>query len=145
MLASKGFLWYKNDKPWKTDNLTKAFTRESERRMGFRITTADYRHIAVAIDRRHVRELTDGIDPNKDDGHDLQASHSTTTADKIYGLRKDVLKSLSNRSITIFENVTKRWHLFLGLISKGQIDSTIGQSKLPLTVSIPPAKRIKSG
>jgi len=54
MLTSKGFLWFKKDKPWGTDDLTKALTRESGSNMGFRITTADYRHISVAIDRRHV-------------------------------------------------------------------------------------------
>ena len=145
MLASKGFLWYKTNKPRKTDDLTKALTQESGRRMGFRIIIADYRHIIVAIDRRHVLRLTDGIDPNKEDGHDLKASHSTTTADKIFGVRGDVLKSLRNRSITIIEKVTMRWHLLLGLISKGRIDSTIGQSKFPVKVSTPPAKRIKTG
>lgn len=51
MLTSKGFLWFKMVKPWETDDLTKALTRESGSRLGFRITTADYRHIAVAIDR----------------------------------------------------------------------------------------------
>jgi hypothetical protein len=145
MLTSKGFLCHKNNERWKTDDLTKALMGESERRMGFRITTADYRHIAVAIDRRHVHGLMDGIDPNKEDGHDLQVGHSTTMANKIYGVRGDVLKSLSNRSITIFEKVTKSWHLFLRLISKGRIYSTIRQSKVPMTVSIPPMKRIKTG
>ena len=40
MLRSKGFLWFKKDKPWETDDLTKALTRESGSRMGFRLTTA---------------------------------------------------------------------------------------------------------
>ena len=71
MLMSKGFLWFKKDKPWETDDLMKALTMESESRMGFRIMTADYRHIAVAIDRRHVRGLTDGMDPDDEDAHDL--------------------------------------------------------------------------
>ena len=82
-----------------------------------RITTADYRHIAVALDREHVRGLTDGLNPEEEDAHDLQASHSTTTADAVYGVRGDILRSLTSRSITIFKSVTDRWHIFLGLKS----------------------------
>jgi hypothetical protein len=111
--------------------------------MGFRITTADYRHIAVAIDRRHVRELNEGMDPDEEDAHDLQASHSTAMADKMYGIRGDVLKSLSDRSMTIFRKVTNRWHVFLALISKARGDGTVRQRALSSTLSIPPAKRIK--
>ena len=108
--------------------------------MGFRITTADYRHIVVAIDRRHVRGLTDGMDPDDEDPDDLQASHSTTTAYKVYGIRGDILKSLSDRSITKFEKVTNRWHSLLSLTSKGEID---GEARQSLTALIRLAKKIK--
>jgi len=108
MLRSKGFLWFKNNKPWDTDDLTKALTREIGSRIGFRFTTADYRHIAVAIDRRDVHGLNDGMDPDEEDAHDLLVSHSTTMADKMYGIRGNVLKSLSDRSMTIFRKMTNR-------------------------------------
>ena len=143
MLQSKGFLWFKKGKPWETDDMTKALTRESGSRMGFRITTADYRHIAVAIDRRHVHGLTDGMDPNDEDASDLQASHSMTMADKVYGIRGDILKCFSDRSIVTFEKVTDRWHSFLGLRSKGENDGKLRQRALSLTTSIPQAKRFK--
>jgi len=143
MLTSKGFLWFKKDKPWETDDLTKALTTESGSRMGFHITTADYRHIAIAIDRRHVRGLTDGMDPDEEDAHDLQATHSTTTADKVYGIRGDILKCLSDHSIRTFERVTDRWHSFLRLISKAENDGKVRQRALSMTASMKPAKRIK--
>jgi hypothetical protein len=111
ILTTKGFLWFRVDKPWDT----RVFTRETSNRLGFRLTTSGYRHIAIAIDREYVRGLTAGMDPAEEDAHDLQASHSTTTADTVDGIRGDILRSLTSRSISIFRKVTKQWHIFLGL------------------------------
>ena len=42
------------NKPWDTDHLTGIFMRETGLRLGRKLTMADYRHIAIAIDREHV-------------------------------------------------------------------------------------------
>jgi hypothetical protein len=62
MVHMKGFVWFKTGKPCETDDLTRVFRRETGARLGLGVTTADYRHIAIAIDREHVRGLMDGMD-----------------------------------------------------------------------------------
>jgi superfamily II DNA helicase RecQ len=141
--ASKGFIWFKRDHPWETSDLTAALTEQSGSRLNMRIRTSDYRHIAVAIDREHVRGLTEGLDPENEDAHDLQASHSTTTADRVYGIRGDILRSLTSRSIEVFKKVTDRWHQFLRLTPKGIKERITRIRSLSLSASIPVAKKVK--
>ena len=140
---SGGFLWAgKDGKPWETDDLTRVMTRESGCRLGFRLTTQAYRHIAVAIDREHVRGLTAGMDlDEEDDPHDLMACHSTAVAERVYGVDSEILNSLSWRSVEIFRNIAQRWHDFLGLDSQEE-DKCPPRLKTPLpTEQIPGAKR----
>jgi DEAD/DEAH box helicase len=81
------------------------------------------------------------MDPDEEDAHDLQATHSTTTANSVYGIRGDILRSLSSRSISIFRRVTERWHVFLGLISEEDVGATSKLPKSSLSMPMPPAKR----
>ena len=53
ILVSKGFLWFKENKPWNTRDLSQVFTRESGMRLGLELKTSDYKHIAIEIDREH--------------------------------------------------------------------------------------------
>jgi len=50
-----GFLFGDHNGPWTTEHLTRAMTRETSKRIGFRMTTQEYRHIAIAIDRKFIR------------------------------------------------------------------------------------------
>ena len=87
-LARHGFLFADNKGPWSTERLTKVLTRESSKRLGFRMTVQEYRHIAVAIDREFIRGITaeyDDIEDDEDDDvHDLMAAHSTKLANAHY-------------------------------------------------------------
>ena len=55
LLARHGFLFADNNGPWSTERLTKVLTRETSKRLGFRMTVQEYRHIAIAIDREFIR------------------------------------------------------------------------------------------
>lgn len=91
--------------------------------MGLRIPLRDWRHIAVAISKRHTRqrgiakadfkEDEDGDDAEQyEDPDDLAASHSTKTSEN-YSVTIDMLKHLTAESLDIFSQVSHRWHQFL--------------------------------
>jgi superfamily II DNA helicase RecQ len=92
--------------------------------MGRRITLQDWRHIAIAISKRHARQrgaAKADFEEADDDGaeqyevpDDLAASHTGQTAAH-YGVTIDVLKRLTADSLEIFGQVSGQWHQFLGL------------------------------
>ena len=97
--------------------------------MGHRITLQDWRHIAIAISKKHARqegdeasafEKADDDDDDNDGEHyeipdDLAASHTSRTATR-YGVTIDVLKRLTAESLEVFGQVSRRWHRFLQLL-----------------------------
>ncbi|KAJ9650359.1 hypothetical protein H2201_009306, partial [Coniosporium apollinis] len=112
--------------------------------MGFRVTFQDYRHIAKAIDREHVRGLMGDMDDDQDDIHDLAAAHSSRTADQVYGIDASMLRSLSARTINAFRTVTDRWHRFLQVNSRQQWSEKSRARRLSQTAYLPEPKRHKS-
>jgi len=119
----------KEGKPWDTSVLTDTLTKETEKRIGFRMTWQDYRHISKAIDRKFIRvpgsrveEDDEGLD-DEDEGqpsaaHDLMQAHSVTTAVKNYARVTDLLKNMSTESIDIFRTVSDKWQRWLGLLPR---------------------------
>jgi hypothetical protein len=89
--------------PWRTPRATKALAQKAAARLGCRITIQDYRHIAKAIDREHVRRTAAGAEGEKenseeeaeDEAHDLAAGHSSRTADAVYAIDAAMLRSLT--------------------------------------------------
>jgi ATP phosphoribosyltransferase regulatory subunit HisZ len=81
-----------------------------------RITIQDYRHIAKAIDREHVRreraagdEDEDGeAEAEADDVYDLAAGHTTETADAVYGIDAAMLRSLTSHTLAAFRAVSSK-------------------------------------
>jgi hypothetical protein len=114
-----GFLFGDEKGPWSTEIQTKAFIRESIARMGFRVTTADYRHISIAIDRKFIRGEDAEIDEEEeDDCHDLMSSHSSRTANARYGRDGGLLHQLSSQSIDTFRGISDLWQKWLGLVPR---------------------------
>lgn len=63
----------------------------------------------------------DNSDNEKEDDNDifdLQAAHSSRTAESVYGRSADSLLSLTTRNMTLFEQISTEWHQFLHLESK---------------------------
>lgn len=124
-----GFLFGDKDGPWKTERQTKAFIRETSLRLGFRMTTQDYRHIAKAIDRKFIRpshlgeEEDDSEDEDEEDeANDVMAGHGSRVANAVYGRDMDRLDRLSARSITVFRKISDRWQRWLGLVPRASRD-----------------------
>jgi len=120
-----GFLFGNAKGPFKTEDLTEAFVRESQKRIGFRMTNRDYRHIAIAIDRKFIRpnerrvEEDDDDDDDEDDNpYDQMATHGTKTANKVYARLQGLIRTLSPESIDIFRDISDRWQRYYKLISR---------------------------
>jgi hypothetical protein len=61
-----GFLFADNKGPWNADKISRIFIREIRSQIGFRMTSQEHRHIAIAIDRKFIR----GIVAEEEDGND---------------------------------------------------------------------------
>jgi hypothetical protein len=66
------------------------------------------------MSRRFLRgEFITGDEHEEEDELDLQAGHTSNIADRIYGVRSDILSSLSEHSVEIFGSISRRWHQVL--------------------------------
>jgi hypothetical protein len=118
-----GFLFGDDKGPWNADKITNQLTKLSTRILKFRMTMAEYRHIAVAIDRRFIRGIDLELDPDdddddEDDPHDLMAAHRTKTALNLYSREGGLLRKMSAESIDIFRSIADKWHSWLELVSR---------------------------
>jgi hypothetical protein len=114
--------------PWGTNELTDTLTKESEKRIGYRMTWQDYRHISKAIDRKFIRVLgstieedEEGLDEDEERpsaAHDLMQGHSVSVAIKNYARMTDLTRNMSSESIDIFRQVSERWQRWLGLLCR---------------------------
>jgi hypothetical protein len=83
--------------------------------MGIKLTVSCWRHMAIAIFRRHLLQNEDSDDgeDEEDDIHDLQAAHSTITANRRYAVMTNGSMDLSNDLIDKYRNVSVQWHSIL--------------------------------
>ena len=126
-MTRHGFLFADDKGPWSTDHLTKILTTESSKRMGFRMTVSEYRHIAIAIDREYIRGPSaeaDEEEEDEDDVHDLMAAHTSKTAKARYARREELTKGLTPESLNAFHPVSDKWQSFYKLISRRQLTKT---------------------
>jgi hypothetical protein len=111
--------------------LTKIIVRESSKQLGTRLTTLDYRHVAVSIGRKkvgeqfsqgYIEETTEVEEPevDEDDPLEVSAGRGGEVGANRYGVSLDVIKHLSSRSIDTFRPLCQKWHEFLGLASYGK-------------------------
>lgn len=108
---SDHFLQDKNG-PWTTVDLTKVLAQETAIRMGLRMPTQDYRHIAIKIGCEYIgaefiRDMPTTEEMPHEDSDvvvsavDLAAAHGKDIAER-YGVRRDIIDNLSDESIRIF-------------------------------------------
>ncbi|EXM14239.1 hypothetical protein FOTG_17350 [Fusarium oxysporum f. sp. vasinfectum 25433] len=113
--------------------------------IGRRIILQDWRHIAIAISKKHARDRGAGR-ADFEDGEDdydkseqykvpdnLAASHTGQTAAN-YGVTINILKRLTAKSLEIFRQVSHRWHKFLGCDDKSSslLSSPSGKKVEPI-------------
>lgn len=81
-----------------------------------RLTVSSWRHVAIAIERDVVQGMeSDELDDGEEEPSDLQAGHSGAVAQHHYGVRSDLLVSLSDKTIRRFRAVSERWHAYLSM------------------------------
>ncbi|KAG9232024.1 hypothetical protein BJ875DRAFT_486484 [Amylocarpus encephaloides] len=125
MSPPSDFIWHGETGPWESSRMSRAVAKWTHHYMGRRITLQDWRHIAIAISKKHARERGaakadfEDVDNADNAEHyeipdDLAASHTDQTAAN-YGVTIDVLKRLTADSLEIFGQVSHRWHTFLKL------------------------------
>ena len=137
-----GFLFADNNGPWSTDQLTKVLTRETSKRLGFRMTTQEYRHVAIAIDKKFIRGISaeaDGEDEDEedDDIHDLMAAHSTKLANARYARVGGLSKGLTPESINLYRSVSDKWHRWYKLESRSKTSIKVKTVKTELDTQEP--------
>jgi hypothetical protein len=123
-MPQHGFLFGDEKGPWSTKIQTMAFVHESIARMGFRVTTADYHHVSIAIDWKFIRGQDGEIEEEdeEDDCHDLMSSHNSRTANAWYGRDGGLLHQLSAHSIDVFSGISDQWQRWLGLIPRVRVN-----------------------
>jgi hypothetical protein len=108
--------------------LTRIIARETQKRLKVRLTTHDYRHLAIAIGRvavgeqfahGYVDEISEVEAPEMDtnDPLEMSASRGGEIGGNRYGVRVDIVKYMNDRSTSTFRPLSEKWHRFLGLNS----------------------------
>lgn len=120
---------------WGTNQVRRAIERASLHRLETKLNLQIWRHNAVAIIQRYVKDKDvlktlgygdDETDEVENDAFDLQSAHTTKTVGQVYGRSADESPwSVQSRRMQ-FRQVSLAWHRFL------QFDSTL---------STPPGKR----
>ncbi|KAJ4175386.1 hypothetical protein NW755_014926, partial [Fusarium falciforme] len=124
MAPPSDFIWHNETGPWESSHMSGAMGKWTSHYIGRRITLQDWRHIAIAISKKHARDrgaaradFDDGDNDDESEQYeapdDLAACHTGQTAAN-YGVTIDVLKRLTAESLEIFGQVSRRWHKFLG-------------------------------
>src|SRR5947199_10119379 len=135
-----GFLFGDHNGPWTTEHLTKALTRETSKRIGFRMTTQEYRHIAIAIDRKFIRgpyAEEDEEEEEEDDVNDEMAAHSTKVAIAHYAQLGGLSRNLTPESLDVFRSISDKWHRWYCLVSRKPSSNPILFSQLRRRNSVP--------
>jgi hypothetical protein len=130
-LGWSDYIWAdQHGQPWETDRLTDVIGEETTRHLGERLTTLDYRHTAVSLGRVFVgesfaagyqEEVGEIKEPEVDLANPLELSsgRGEKTGTQRYGVWSDIVKHLSIWTVETFRPLSKQWHRFLGLESKG--------------------------
>lgn len=100
--------------------MTKVLTQETAIRLGVRLTTQDYRNVAIEIGREYIgaefiRDLPTTEDmPHKETNvvvgaMDLVAAYRKDITER-YSVRGNIIRNLSDESIRIFRAIGSQWH-----------------------------------
>jgi len=137
-LLSNVFLFGDENKPWDTDRMTDMLRKVTGRQIGLKMTNRLYRHIAIAIDRQHIRPGMNDDDESGDSAaedeasyaHDTMAAHSKRIADMRYARVNNLTGNLTPETMSIYREICDRSHTWLGMPSR---DTRLGASGLRAT------------
>ena len=95
--APSAFLWPKGKESWHSATLTRVLREQSQSCLGAAMNITVYRHVAIAMSRKHLRcggfKRDYGLEEN---AIDKQSTHSTWTAGSIYARGLEEAAGLTN-------------------------------------------------
>ena len=101
---------------WDSSRLSRVLQREFEAGLGLRLTIPIYRHLAIAISRRHLPsggfKRDYGLEDTK---FDSQSAHASWTAGSIYARGLDEAQGHVQGRQAEYRKISREWHDFLGL------------------------------
>ena len=113
--------------PWNSSRLSRVLQRESKEALGVALNIQVYRHLAVAMSRKHLSCGGFKRDYDVDDTMvDTQASHTTWTAGTVYARGLEEAAGHVEARKSEYRKVSQEWHSFLGFVPS----------------SLPPRKRL---
>ncbi|KAI9652642.1 MAG: hypothetical protein M1829_001493, partial [Trizodia sp. TS-e1964] len=132
------YLWIGSKDPFSDQYVNRLFKRTMQQYLGLMLNFSDYRHIAIAILRKFLQphcavlginaESSLNTSANKENleaaeekGNlilDLQAAHTTHTAEQAYATNARFLNKLSERLLRQFLHASIAWHDWLNMGSK---------------------------
>jgi superfamily II DNA or RNA helicase len=116
-LPEGAFLWTTDDgKPWPGARMARALSTAFEASMGCEMGVAQYRHVAIAISRRHTQDKFEedyGPEDDSNDAADLQAGHTSKIANRLYGRSVMEMQGAVTSTRQAYRAVSLGWHGFL--------------------------------
>jgi hypothetical protein len=109
------FLWPDKEGSWSSQRLSTVLKRETIDAFKAPITIPVYRHVAIAISRRHLDG--GGFKRDYDIGDrigDLQTTHTSWTAGRLYARGLEEVPGHVEARRAGFRAVSREWHNFLG-------------------------------
>lgn len=112
-------MWAMGDQnSWKADRLTRVLKQEFQDRLCTEMTITTWRHIAIAISKKHL--TCGGFKRDYDTeptGLDSQATHTSWTAGTIYARGIQEAPGHVEGRRQEYRAISKEWHTFLGFRS----------------------------
>jgi hypothetical protein len=90
--------------------------------IGSQMGVLQYRHVAIAISRRHVQkklEEDDSLEDDADDAADLQAGHSSKIGNMLCGRSVLEMKRVVTSMRQVYRDVNLSWHSLCSLANIG--------------------------
>lgn len=142
--ALSSLLWPAEKGAWPSARLTKILKRETSKICQNPLTLATYRHVAIAISRRHLAQGGFKRDYDvEDSATDGQTAHTSWTAGRLYARGLEEAPGHVEARRAAFRMVSRSWHKFLGFS-----DPTIAKKRIlqDVTNSVGPKRvRIEEG
>jgi hypothetical protein len=109
------FLWSYKGEAWSSQRLSTVMKRETSLQFKAPFAISTYRHIAIAISRRHLNGGGFRRDYDVEDGvSDRQTTHTSWTAGRLYARGLEEAPGHVEARRAGFRAVSRRWHSFLG-------------------------------
>lgn len=100
---------------WPSSHLTKIMRRETSKICRSPLTLSTYRHIAIAISRRHLTQGGFKRDYDvEEQTTDVQTTHTSWTAGRLYARGLEEAPGHVEARRAGFRMVSRGWHKFLG-------------------------------